>query len=47
MTEDELIANAGEPTSQDSYSSDSDYVMNTYEYKAESERYYRETGYKW
>lgn len=46
MTEDDLLAQAGEPTSQDSYSSDSDYVMNTYEYKVESENYYRETGYK-
>lgn len=46
MTEDDLLAQAGEPTSQDSYSSGSDYVMNTYEYKVESENYYRETGYK-
>lgn len=46
MTENDLLAQAGEPTSQDSYSSDSDYVMNTYEYKVESENYYRETGYK-
>lgn len=46
MTEDDLLAQAGEPTSQDSYSSGSDYTMNTYEYKVESENYYRETGYK-
>lgn len=46
MTEDDLLAQAGEPTSQDSYSSGSDYMMNTYEYKVESENYYRETGYK-
>ena len=46
MTEDELLANAGEPTSKDSYSADTDYVMNTYEYKAQSDKYYRETGYK-
>lgn len=46
MTEDDLLAQAGEPTSKDSYSADSDYVMNTYEYKVESENYYRETGYK-
>lgn len=46
MTENDLLAQAGEPTSQDSYSSGSDYVMNTYEYKVESENYYRETGYK-
>ena len=46
MTEDELLANAGEPTSKDSYSADTDYVMNTYEYKADSDKYYRETGYK-
>lgn len=46
MTEDDLLAQAGEPTSQDSYSSGSDYVMNTYEYKVESENYYRESGYK-
>lgn len=46
MTEDDLLVQAGEPTSQDSYSSGSDYVMNTYEYKVESENYYRETGYK-
>lgn len=46
MTEDELLANAGEPTSKDSYGADTDYVMNTYEYKAQSDKYYRETGYK-
>lgn len=46
MTEDDLLAQSGEPTSQDSYSSGSDYTMNTYEYKVESENYYRETGYK-
>lgn len=46
MTEGDLLAQAGEPTSQDSYSSGSDYTMNTYEYKVESENYYRETGYK-
>lgn len=46
MTEDDLLAQAGEPTSQDSYSSGSDYTMNTYEYKVKSENYYRETGYK-
>lgn len=46
MTEDDLLAQAGEPTSQDSYSSGSDYTMNTYEYKVESENYYREIGYK-
>lgn len=46
MAEDDLLAQAGEPTSRDSYSSGSDYVMNTYEYKVESENYYRETGYK-
>ena len=46
MTEDELQANAGEPTDTSHYEGDDNYVKNDYEYTVESERYYGDSGYK-
>lgn len=46
MTEDELQANAGEPTDTSYYEGDDNYVKNDYEYTVESERYYGDSGYK-
>lgn len=46
ITEDELVANSGEPTDKDEYTSDDgDYQSNTYEYKIDSEQYYGDSGY--
>lgn len=44
MTENELKENAGDPSDTRNYSSDG-YVSNTYEYKKDSEKYYRDSGY--
>ena len=46
MTEDELQAEAGEPTDISHYEGDDNYVKNDYEYTVESERYYGDSGYK-
>lgn len=45
ITEDDLIANSGEPTDKSEYS-DGDYQSNTYEYKKDSEQYYGDSGYQ-
>lgn len=46
MTEDELKAQAGEPTEFKNYTGDNNYVSNTYEYTRESTMYYGDWGYK-
>lgn len=47
LTEEELVANSGEPTDKDEYTSDDgDYQSNTYEYKIDSEQYYGDSGYR-
>lgn len=46
MTEEELKANAGEPTKFSDYvSDDKKYVRNKYEYQRDSEKYYGSYGY--
>lgn len=47
MTEEELVANSGEPTDKDEYTSDDGtYQSNTYEYKVDSEQYIGDSGYR-
>lgn len=45
MTEEELEEQAGEPTDFDNYE-DGDYIMNTYDYKVDSTKYYGDSGYE-
>ena len=47
ITEDELVANSGEPTDKSEYTSDDgDYQSNTYEYKKDSDKYIGDSGYQ-
>ena len=48
VTEEELIANSGQPTEdmKEYISDDGDYISHTYEYKADSEKYIGDSGYQ-
>jgi len=45
ITEDELIANAGEPTNKSEYNGDNNYVAKKIEYQVDSSKYIGESGY--
>ncbi|MGN0438585.1 MAG: hypothetical protein ACI4F4_08695 [Lachnospiraceae bacterium] len=46
ITEEELVANSGEPTDKNEYTSDDgQYQSNTYEYKVDSTQYIGDSGY--
>lgn len=45
ITEEELLAQAGEPTDSSEYV-DGDYTSKKIEYKVDSEKYFKKTGYK-